>query len=115
MDPETNYLVFCLIFLLIALFLSVYCFFVYSGLLASVHIRAQRPFFGRLNVVYKFSRGPYKNAGHLFTEAQSLIPDYKIIGIYYDDPQQVGSLITIFHFDHNKTRIGVKFNIYFCV
>ena len=89
MDTESNDLVFYLIFLLIALFFSICYFFVYSGLLAPVEIRAQRPLFGNLHVVYKFARGPYKNAGHLFTEAHSLIPEYKTIGIYYDDPQQV--------------------------
>lgn len=89
MEVETNDLVFYLIFLLIIFFLSVCYFFVYSGLFAPVEIRAQRPPFGSLRVAYKFARGPYKNAGHLFTEAHSLVPELKTIGIYYDDPQQV--------------------------
>lgn len=89
MDSESNDLVFYLIFLLILFFISVCYFLVHSGLFAPVEIRAQRPSFGSLRVAYKFARGPYKNAGHLFTEAHSLIPELKTIGIYYDDPQQV--------------------------
>ena len=84
MDTESNDLVFYLIFLLIALFFSICYFFVYSGLLAPVEIRAERPLFGnlQLHVVYKFAKGPNKNA-------HSLTPEYKTIGIYYHDPQQV--------------------------
>ncbi|XP_046440383.1 testis-expressed protein 264 homolog [Daphnia pulex] len=89
MEAEANDLVFYLIFLLIVFFISVGYFFVYSGLFATIEIRAQRPPFTNLRIAYKFARGPYKNAGHLFTEAHSLIPDLKTIGIYYDDPQQV--------------------------
>jgi len=89
MEAEANDLVFYLIFLLIVLFISIGYFFVYSGLFATIEIRAQRPPFTSLRIAYKFARGPYKNAGHLFTEAHSLIPDLKTIGIYYDDPQQV--------------------------
>jgi hypothetical protein len=89
MEAEANDLVYYLIFLLIVFFISVGYFFVYSGLFATIEIRAQRPPFTNLRIAYKFARGPYKNAGHLFTEAHSLIPDLKTIGIYYDDPQQV--------------------------
>ncbi|KAI9556996.1 hypothetical protein GHT06_016790 [Daphnia sinensis] len=89
METEANDLVFCLIFLLIIFFTSVCYFLVYSGLFAPIEIRAERPSFTSLRIAYKFARGPYKNAGHLFTEAHSLIPELKTIGIYYDDPQQV--------------------------
>lgn len=89
METEANDLVFCLIFLLIIFFSSVCYFLVYSGLFTPIEIRAQRPSFTSLRIAYKFARGPYKNAGHLFTEAHSLIPELKTIGIYYDDPQQV--------------------------
>lgn len=91
MGDESNDLVYYLIFLLILLFVSVCYFLVHSGLLAPVEIRAQRPPFGTLHVAYKFARGPYKNAGHLFTEAHSLVPELRTIGIYYDDPQQVNT------------------------
>lgn len=89
MEAETNDLVFYLILLFVVFFFSVCYYFVYSGLLSPIEIRAERPTFGSLHVAYKFARGPYKNAGHLFTEAHSLVPELKTIGIYYDDPEQV--------------------------
>lgn len=89
MEAEDNNLVICLIVLLILFFATVCFFLVYSGLLSPIDIGTKRPPFGILNIAYKFARGPYKNAGHLFTEAHSLIPELKTIGIYYDDPQQV--------------------------
>lgn len=91
MEVESNDLVYLLIFLLILFFISVCYFLVQSGLLAPVEIRAQRPPFGTLHIAYKFARGPYKNAGHLFTEAHTLVPELKTIGIYYDDPEQVNN------------------------
>lgn len=89
MEAEANNLVIYLIVLLIVFFASVCFLFVYSGLFSPIDIGTRRPPFGILNIAYKFARGPYKNAGHLFTEAHSLIPELKTIGIYYDDPQQV--------------------------
>lgn len=82
-------LLYYLIALLILFFLSVAYFFVYSGLFTSIEVKAQRPTFGSLRIAYKFARGSYKNAGHLFTEAHSIAPELKTLGIYYDDPQQV--------------------------
>jgi len=84
-------LLYCLIALLILFFLSIAYFFVYSGLFASIEVKAQRPTFGNLRIAYKFARGSYKNAGHLFTEAHSIAPELKTLGIYYDDPQQVNT------------------------
>jgi len=90
MEAElSNDLVFYLILLLLAFFISIAYLFVYSGLFSPIEIRTQKPQFGSLHVAYKFARGAYKNAGHLFTEAHSLIPELKTIGVYYDDPQQV--------------------------
>jgi len=89
MEAESNILVIFLIILLILLFASIGFLFVYSGLLTPIDIGTRRPPFGILRIAYKFARGPYKNAGHLFTQAHSLIPELKTIGIYYDDPQQV--------------------------
>jgi len=78
-----------MIILLILLFASIGFLFIYSGLLTPIDIGTRPPPFGILRIAYKFARGPYKNAGHLFTAAHSLIPELKTIGIYYDDPQQV--------------------------
>ena len=88
MEADPN-LVLYFIILLILFFVSICFLFVYSGLLTPIDIGTRRPPFGSLHVAYKFARGPYKNAGHLFTEAHSLVPKLKTIGIYYDDPQQV--------------------------
>jgi hypothetical protein len=91
MESEPN-LVPYLIILLLLLFASVFALFVYSGLFTKIVIRAGPPSFGSVRIAYKFARGPYKNAGQLFTEAHCLAPDFQTIGIYYDDPQQVNSV-----------------------
>ena len=94
MESEPN-LVPYLIILLLLLFASVFALFVYSGLFTKIIIRAGPPSFGSVRIAYKFARGPYKNAGQLFTEAHCLAPDFQTIGIYYDDPQQVNSVSSL--------------------
>jgi len=88
MDEEIN-LVPYLIALLILLFSSVFALLVYSGLFTKIVVGAGPPPLGDVRILYKFARGPYKEAGRLFTETHCLAPDLQKIGIYYDDPQQV--------------------------
>lgn len=67
--------------LLVLFLISVFYLFVQSGLFSSIIIDTRRPPFAGLHIAYKFARGAYKNAGHLFTEAHTLIPELKTIGV----------------------------------
>jgi hypothetical protein len=82
-------LLFWILVALVTLFLTIFALLVYSGLFASIDVGAGKPPFGEISVAYKFARGPYRNAGELFTEAHILTPELQCIGLYYDDPQQV--------------------------
>ncbi|XP_013383874.1 testis-expressed protein 264-like [Lingula anatina] len=81
------YGLFCLI---VAILLTVLGFLVYSGLFADIVVGAGPPPVGKLYVAYKFGKGSYKDAGYLFTEAVSIVADLRCIGVYYDDPDEVG-------------------------
>lgn len=48
-----------------------------------------RPDIGEIQIAYKFAQGPYKDSGMLFTEVHTLLPLYRTIGVYYDDPNTV--------------------------
>lgn len=78
-----------IIVVLILLLLTLLGFLSYCGLFAPIDIKAEKPPFNELKVAYKFSRGSYKNSGALFTEAHSIAPTLKCIGVYYDDPSEV--------------------------
>lgn len=78
-----------IIAVLILLLLTLLGFLGYCGLFAPIDIKAEKPPFQELKVAYKFSRGSYKNSGALFTEAHSIAPTLKCIGVYYDDPNEV--------------------------
>ncbi|GAB6020356.1 hypothetical protein CHUAL_003066 [Chamberlinius hualienensis] len=78
-----------IVFLFLLLLATVIGYLIYSGLLEPIEIRAGKPPFKNLLIAYKFSRGPYKNAGALFTECYNLAPDLRCIGVYYDDPKEV--------------------------
>lgn len=86
MEVEPNDLVYYFIVLLLLFFVSVGYLLVHSGLLSPIVIDTRRPSFGSLHVAYKFARGAYKNAGHLFTEAHSLVPELRTIGVSVVDP-----------------------------
>lgn len=81
-----------IIVVLILLVLTLLGFLSYCGLFAPIDIKAEKPPFKELQVAYKFCRGSYKNSGALFTEAHSIAPSLKCIGVYYDDPNEVEPL-----------------------
>ena len=54
-----------------------------------------RPEFGELVVMYKSSRGAYSECGALFSACHSLMPQYNMISVYYDDPVKVTSALSI--------------------
>lgn len=87
---ESDYvLLVAIIAIVLCLLATLLGLLIYSGLFASVEIHAGKPPFENLVIAYKFARGPYKNAGALFTEVSSLVPQLKCIGVYYDDPSEV--------------------------
>ncbi|KAK2705328.1 hypothetical protein QYM36_017389 [Artemia franciscana] len=86
---EEENLVFYFIFLVLCLIATVGGYFVYSGLLYAVNVETKQKVLKNFRVAYKFARGPYKECGHLFTEAHSVAPNLKTFAIYYDNPQQV--------------------------
>ncbi|XP_061407889.1 LOW QUALITY PROTEIN: testis-expressed protein 264 [Lethenteron reissneri] len=70
----------------------------HSGLCAAVVVRTGSPPVRGLTVAYKYCVGPYRQSGRLYTEAASIAPTLRSIGVYYDDPAQVSP---------DKTRYAV--------
>lgn len=70
----------------------------HSGLCAAVVVRTGSPPVRGLTVAYKYRVGPYRQSGRLYTEAASIAPRLRSIGVYYDDPAQVSP---------DKTRYAV--------
>lgn len=75
--------------LLLCIILTLFILLVYSGLFEKVEVGAGKPPIGEAVIAYKFARGPYKEAGPLFTEVCKIAPKNKCLGIYYDDPKTV--------------------------
>jgi len=78
-------------------------FLKYSGVFHEIVISTGRPPLGEVVYMYKMARGEYGQSGHMFTAAHTLMPEYRCMGVYYDDPQQrpaeslrylVGSIIS---------------------
>ncbi|XP_030633062.1 testis-expressed protein 264 [Chanos chanos] len=74
---------------IISLFLTVLGYVLYSGLLSEVTIGTGSPPIKNITIAYKFTEGPYKDCGALFTESCSIGPKLPSIGIFYDDPKKV--------------------------
>ena len=88
MDP----LVLGIVGLFIALTVTVGLLVVYTGVFDGVDVNTGKPPMANVRLAYKFAKGPYAECGYLFTEALSLAPNHRTIGVYYDDPKQVRSL-----------------------
>ncbi|KAK3103326.1 hypothetical protein FSP39_018508, partial [Pinctada imbricata] len=79
-----------IIVLFSCLLLTLAALFYVSGIFHRVEIGTGKPPIGRVVIAYKFTKGPYKEAGHMFTELMKYTPNgYKTLGIYYDDPKLV--------------------------
>ncbi len=89
----TEYLIFAIIGMLILILVTVFVYFVYSGLFHTVEIRTGKPPVKALRVAYKYAVGPYKNCGPLFTEVTKAAPDLRCFGLYYDDPAKVRNIM----------------------
>jgi len=94
------YLVCAIVAVLVLLLLTLFGAAVYSGLLHDIQIGVGKPHISDVTVAYKFDRGPYSNCGSLFCEAHSLAPKLRCIGVYYDDPEKVPTLVAIISAGH---------------
>jgi len=83
------YLVCAIVAVLVLILLTLLGVAVYSGLLHNIEVSVGKPPVSNVTIAYKFDRGPYNNCGYLFSEACSLAPQLRCIGIYYDDPHEV--------------------------
>ncbi|XP_072038777.1 testis-expressed protein 264-like [Amphiura filiformis] len=85
----SEYLILAIIGMLILILVTVFVYFMYSGLFNGIEIRTGKPPIRELHVAYKYAVGPYKNCGPLFTEVTKAAPDLRCFGVYYDDPAKV--------------------------
>lgn len=97
------YLVCAIAAVLLLIFLTLLGAAVYSGLLHNIQIGVGKPHVSNITVAYKFDRGPYSNCGYLFSEACSLAPQLRCIGIYYDAPCEVQLVLT-----YNNTALKLR-------
>ncbi|KAK0051867.1 testis-expressed sequence 264 protein [Biomphalaria pfeifferi] len=85
-------LLYVILLLLALIVLTLLVLLVQSGIFTSVdEVKTGKPPVGQMILAYKFNRGPYNQAGQLFTEAAIIEPGNKKVGIYYDDPNKVES------------------------
>ncbi|KAJ8046306.1 hypothetical protein HOLleu_04934 [Holothuria leucospilota] len=81
--------------LVVALLLTILTLLWYTGVFSTVDVSSGKPPYGAMQIAYKYATGPYKECGPLFTELHNLVPDLKLCGVYYDDPNMV---------EHSKLR-----------
>ncbi|XP_002738358.1 testis-expressed protein 264-like [Saccoglossus kowalevskii] len=86
-----TWLVIGILGLVVSIIFTVLFLIAYSGLFHNIEIKAGKPPFKNLRIAYKCRKGPYKNAGDLFTESAKLAPGNRCLGVYYDDPHQVAA------------------------
>ena len=78
-----------IVILCISLCLTVAWLLSVCGVLQTVEVGAGAPPIEDVVLAYKFAKGPYKNAGELFSEITRIAPKYRNLGIYYDNPNEV--------------------------
>uniref|UniRef100_UPI00358FDCC1 testis-expressed protein 264 n=1 Tax=Myxine glutinosa TaxID=7769 RepID=UPI00358FDCC1 len=88
---EVPWFLVSLVALLVLLLVSLLVLALHSGLRSPVVVRTGSPPVGAITVAYKSGRGPYGSVGPVFTEAASIGPRLRSIGLYYDDPAEVPS------------------------
>ena len=82
-------ILYMIIFLLIAILVTVIVILVHSGIFQNIVVGTGKPPIGQTIIAYKFQKGPYNEAGQVFTEAAIISPKNRALGIYYDDPEKV--------------------------
>ncbi|XP_076045160.1 testis-expressed protein 264 homolog isoform X2 [Oratosquilla oratoria] len=90
MDMDTA-LVYGLIALLAVVLVTIGLLLIQAGLFTPVVVRTCKPEIGEVKIAYKYNKGPYSGSGQLFTEVHTLLPEYRTIGVYYDDPKKKDS------------------------
>ncbi|KAK4299761.1 hypothetical protein Pmani_027981 [Petrolisthes manimaculis] len=86
METETA-LLWGFVVLLLVVFITIIGLLVHSGIFEPVEVRTCKPDIGEVYIAYQFARGPYKESGALFTQIHTLLPDYRTVGVYYDNPK----------------------------
>lgn len=87
MDTETA-LFYGFLVLLVLVIAVVIILLIHSGFFTEINVQTCKPCIGEITIAYKAARGPYKESGSMFTEAHTLFPQYRTIGVYYDDPKK---------------------------
>ncbi|RXG67937.1 Testis-expressed sequence protein [Armadillidium vulgare] len=86
-DTETT-LFYGFLALLILVIITVIAILFHSGFFTEIVVSSGKPYIGEVIIAYKAAQGPYKESGSLFTEAHTLLPQYRTLGVYYDDPKK---------------------------
>jgi len=102
MDPSTILFI-GIAAISLSILATLFFYAVHCGLLCDITVGTGKPAVKSLTIAYKFARGPYKDCGSIFTEACSLAPSLRTVGVYYDDPRKVSEL---FVSDTSKYRTG---------
>ncbi|XP_054707731.1 testis-expressed protein 264 homolog [Uloborus diversus] len=89
--------------LLILILLTIVALLWHSGYFLPVDVKTCKPPFDELEVAYKFVRGSHKDCSMLYAEAHGLAPQLRCIGVYYDNPREVGE-------NHMRSIVGLIIN-----
>ncbi|XP_005090851.1 testis-expressed protein 264 [Aplysia californica] len=85
-------ILYMIVLLLVVMLLTLIALLIHSGLFRALDdIGTGKPPIGQTVLAYRFQKGPYNEAGQVFTEAAIISPGNKALGIYYDDPHKVDS------------------------
>ena len=81
---------FTIILIIIAvLVLAVFVFLLYSGFFYTYSIRCTVPASLPTRFAYTVHVGPYEKVGSVFGKLNSLVPQKRLFGVYYDNPEKV--------------------------
>ena len=69
---------------------------VHAGFFYAFPIRTTTPASAPRRVAYSVHTGSYSNSGAAFRRLQSVVPDKKLFGVYYDDPSKVCCAVVLF-------------------
>ncbi|KAK3874977.1 hypothetical protein Pcinc_020127 [Petrolisthes cinctipes] len=86
METETA-LLWGFVVLLLVVLITIIGLLIHSGIFEPVEVRTCKPDIGEVYIAYQFARGPYKESGALFTQIHTLLPEYRTVGVYYDNPK----------------------------
>ncbi|XP_015923208.1 testis-expressed protein 264 homolog [Parasteatoda tepidariorum] len=99
----TYVILFLIPIFLLLLFITLWFLAWHSGLFLPIDIKTCKSPFSELEIAYKFVRGSHKDSSLVYAEAHSLAPQLRCIGVYYDNPKEVGD-------DIRRSVVGVVLN-----